>query len=78
MVRQVYLAVRLAVAKILDDEKMPLLLDDVVDASDERQLTGVFKAISTVDTEQVILLTSDSELMKKLEDMRITCNVVTL
>ena len=57
---------------------MPLLLDDVVDASDERQLTGVFKAISTVDTEQVILLTSDSELMKKLEDMRITCNVVTL
>ena len=78
VVRQVYLAVRLAVAKILDDEKMPLLLDDVVDASDERQLTGVFKAISTVDTEQVILLTSDSELMKKLEDMRITCNVVTL
>ena len=57
---------------------MPLLLDDVVDVSDERQLTGVFKAISTVDTEQVILLTSDSELMKKLEDMRITCNVVTL
>ena len=78
VVRQVYLAVRLAVAKILDDEKMPLLLDDVVDASDERQLTGVFKAISTVDTEQVILLTSDNELMKKLEDMRITCNVVTL
>lgn len=78
VVRQVYLAVRLAVAKMLDDEKMPLLLDDVVDASDERQLTGVFKAISTVDTEQVILLTSDSELMKKLEDMRITCNVVTL
>ena len=78
VVRQVYLAVRLAVAKILDDEKMPLLLDDVVDASDERQLTGVFKAISTVDTAQVILLTSDSELMKKLEDMRITCNVVTL
>ena len=57
---------------------MHLMLDDVVDASDERQLTGVFKAISTVDTEQVILLTSDSELMKKLEDMRITCNVVTL
>lgn len=78
VVRQVYLAVRLAVAKILNDEKMPLLLDNVVDVTDESQLTGVLKAISTVDTEQVILLTSDKTLMKKLEDMHITCNVVTL
>jgi len=46
--------------------------------SQMRDSLQVYKAISTVDTEQVILLTSDSELMKKLEDMRITCNVVTL
>lgn len=78
VVRQAYLAVRLAVAEILNNEKMPLVLDDVIDVTDESQLTGVLKAMSMVNTEQTILLTSDKDLVNRLEDMHIACNVVTL
>ena len=62
----------------LNNEKMPLVLDDVIDVTDESQLTGVLKAMSMVNTEQTILLTSDKDLVNRLEDMHIACNVVTL
>lgn len=78
VVKQVYLAVRLAVAKILDDEKMPLLLDDVVSTVDDDGLDGVLKAISYVETEQIILLTSDESVVSRLQNMDCKCNVVAL
>ena len=78
VVKQVYLAVRLAVAKILDDEKMPLLLDDVVSTVDDDGLDGVLKAISYVETEQIILLTSDESVVSRLQNMNCKCNVVAL
>ena len=76
--RQVYLAVRLAVANIMNGEKMPLMLDDVVDAADDQQLIGVLKAISTVQTDQTILLTSDKELAARLESMHVKFNSIEL
>ena len=78
VVRQIYLAVRLAVAQVLDTENMPLVLDDVVSATDKKQLSGILDVIKGVGTDQTILLTSDKALLKKLDDMHITCNVVTL
>ena len=78
VVRQVYLAVRLAVANIMNGEKMPLMLDDVVDAADDQQLIGVLKAISTVQTDQTILLTSDKELAARLEGMHVKFNSIEL
>ncbi len=73
-VRQVYLAVRLAVAQVMDNEKLPLILDDVVDAVDEKQLAGVLNAISSVGSEQVILLTHDRKLTDMMETMNIRCS----
>lgn len=78
VVRQVYLAVRLAVANIMNGEKMPLMLDDVVDAANDQQLMGVLKAISTVQTDQTILLTSDKELAARLESMHVKFNNIEL
>ena len=78
VVRQVYLAVRLAVANIMNGEKMPLMLDDVVDATDDQQLIGVLKAISTVQTDQTILLTSDKELAARLESRHVKFNSIEL
>ena len=57
---------------------MPLVLDDVVSVADEKQLSGLLEVIKGVGTDQTILLTSDKALLKKLDDMHITCNVVTL
>lgn len=78
VVKQVYLAVRLAVAKIFDDEKLPLLLDDVIGAADEAQITGVLMAIGMVGTDQIILLTSNKEFVERLESMHVKCNIVDL
>lgn len=78
VVKQVYLAVRLAVAKIFDDEKLPLLLDDVIGAADEAQITGVLRAIGMVGTDQIILLTSNKEFVERLESMHVKCNIVDL
>lgn len=78
VVRMVYLAIRLAVAEIMNCEKMPLILDDVVNAENENQLMGVLDVVKKSGAEQVLLLTSDKALMQKLEDMNITCNQITL
>lgn len=78
VVRSVYLAVRLCVAEIMNTERLPLVLDDVVDVTDRAGLEGVLKAISSVNTEQVVVLTSDDRLSGMIKEMNVPVNTVNL
>lgn len=78
VVKQVYLAIRLAVAELMNTDDMPIVLDDVADASDGKQLENVINAVSLAGAEQAILLTSDRQLVQTLKDSAFECNVVML
>ncbi|MBQ8983177.1 MAG: AAA family ATPase [Lachnospiraceae bacterium] len=76
--QQIYLAVRLAVAKNLVKEGMvssvsqlpPILLDDVFGAYDDERMKAAIQYLAEYDCEQIILLTHEKrirELMKELD-----------
>lgn len=78
VVNQVYLAVRLAVASIMNKEKMPLVIDDAINLKEGMQSEDILKAISKTGAEQTIILTSDENMVQKLTDANIMCNIVRL
>lgn len=78
LVRRVYLAVRLSVASIVDNERLPLVLDDVVDVDDRDGLMDALRAVGMVKTEQIILLTSNRDIADMIGEMNVPANIVEL
>ena len=64
---QVYFAVRMAAAEIMQDEEMPLILDETFAFYDEKRLNCVLKWLSR-QQRQVIILTChkrEEEILRK-------------
>lgn len=76
--KQVYLSIRLAVARFMCRNQMPVILDDVIESDDEKYLLGLMELLKSVDTEQVIILTSDESLAEKLLHINISVNEIKL
>lgn len=75
---QIYLAVRLSVARLLCRDKMPLIIDDIFTNYDERRLVNTLDCLKTIDTEQIILMTSNSRIGDMLDDLDMDYNYVEL
>ncbi|MBR3599935.1 MAG: hypothetical protein IKL53_08655, partial [Lachnospiraceae bacterium] len=77
-IEQIYLAVRLSVARLLCRDKMPLIIDDIFTAYDETRLVNTLDCLKTIDTEQIILMTSNSHIGDMLDDLDMDYNYVEL
>lgn len=77
-IEQIYLAVRLSVARFLCRDKMPLLIDDIFTNYDERRLINTLDCLKTIDTEQIVLLTSNPHIGDMLDDLDMDYNYVEL
>lgn len=75
---QIYLAVRLSVARLLCRDKMPLIIDDIFTNYDEHRLVNTLDCLKTIDTEQIILMTSNSHIGDMLDDLDMDYNYVEL
>lgn len=75
---QIYLAVRLSVARLLCRDKMPLIIDDIFANYDEPRLINTLDCLKTIDTEQIILLTSNPHIGDMLDDLDMDYNYVEL
>ncbi len=75
---QIYLAVRLSVARLLCRDKMPLIIDDIFTSYDETRLVNTLDCLKTIDTEQIILLTSNPHIGDMLDDLDMDYNYVEL
>ena len=75
---QIYLAVRLSVARLLCRDKMPLIIDDIFTNYDEKRLINTLDCLKTIDTEQIILMTSNSRIGDMLDDLDMDYNYVEL
>ncbi len=75
---QIYLAVRLSVARLLCRDKMPLIIDDIFTNYDEPRLINTLDCLKTIDTEQIILMTSNPHIGDMLDDLDMDYNYVEL
>ncbi|MDD6327184.1 MAG: AAA family ATPase [Eubacteriales bacterium] len=77
-IEQIYLAVRLSVARLLCRDRMPLIIDDIFTNYDERRLKNTLDCLKTIDTEQIVLLTSNPHIGDMLDDLDMDYNYVEL
>lgn len=77
-IEQIYLAVRLSIARLLCRDKMPLIIDDIFTNYDEARLVNTLDCLKTIDTEQIILMTSNSHIGDMLDDLDMEYNYVEL
>lgn len=75
---QIYLAVRLSVARLLCRDEMPLIIDDIFTNYDERRLMNTLDCLKTIQTKQIILLTSNPHIGDMLDDLDMEYNYVEL
>lgn len=75
---QIYLAVRLSVARLLCRDRLPLIVDDIFTNYDEKRLVNTLDCLKTIDTEQIILMTSDSRIGDMLDELNMDYNYVDL
>lgn len=75
---QIYFAVRLAAAKLLGTDCMPIIVDDIFGAYDELRLKRTLEYLETVDTQQVILFTSDTHMGEMLDHLNKDYNYIEL
>jgi chromosome segregation ATPase len=72
------LEVRLNVAKQMCSDKLPLIIDDAISGCDDRQLGNMLESINAIDTEQVILMTSNQEVCDVISRLGVDYNYVVL
>lgn len=75
---QIYLAVRLSVARLLCRDEMPLIIDDIFVNYDEKRLRNALDCLKTINTKQIILLTSNPHIGDMLDDLDMEYNYVEL
>ena len=75
---QIYLAVRLAAAKLLGTDTMPIIIDDIFGAYDESRLQRTLEYLETFDTEQIILFTADAHIGEMLDHLNRDYNYINL
>lgn len=77
-IEQIYLAVRLSIARLLCRDKLPLIIDDIFTNYDESRLVNTLDCLKTIDTEQIILMTSNSHIGDMLDDLDMEYNYIEL
>lgn len=78
LLMDVCLSVNLAMARYFSKSSMPIILDDVIDTEDENKLFNIVECLNTINTEQIIILSSDARLAEKLNRINISYNMVEL
>ncbi len=77
-IEQIYLAVRLCIAGLLCKDKMPIIVDDIFTAYDEHRLKNALAALTGIDTDQVIIFTSNNAIGDMLDDLGMEYNYIEL
>ena len=75
-IEQMYFALRLAVADLLIDDKMPILLDDTFALYDDERIRTALKEL--IDLEQVIIFTCHKREEEILEEIGLSYKLIEL
>lgn len=74
--KQVYLSIRFAIARSMSDYRMPVLFDGILDDLNNSALENALEIIKGFDSNQIIILSKDDRVIKKLKDIEEEYNLV--
>ena len=77
-VRIIYLSIRLAMARSICKDKMPVIIDDILDGVDKNLLVRFLEVVEKMKTDQLLILSSDKSLINMLDDGAYEYNLVKL
>ena len=77
-VKIIYLSIRLAMARSICKDKMPVIFDDVLDGIDENLFTKILDVMGRIKTDQILILSSSKSLINMLDDGAYEYNLVKL
>ncbi|MBQ7707980.1 MAG: AAA family ATPase [Lachnospiraceae bacterium] len=75
---RVYLAIKYSLAKSLSEKKMPILFDGIFDGLDNDSLGNMVDITKKINTDQMIIFSSDYKLINKLKEKNIEYNYIEL
>lgn len=78
MAAKIYTAIRLSIAKHFINEKLPLIIDDSLRFSNRRDTEAFLSVLSTIDTEQIVIFTSEDLISGLLDEMKVSYNYIDL
>ncbi|MBR1816002.1 MAG: AAA family ATPase [Lachnospiraceae bacterium] len=76
--RIIYISIRLAMTRSLCKDKMPVVIDDILDGADSNLLAGFIEAVGRIKTDQLLILSSDKALVNMLDEGAYEYNLVKL
>lgn len=77
-IEQIYLAVRLAAARLLEVNDMPIIIDDIFGAYDETRLKKTLEYIEAFNTSQIIIFSADNHMGDMLEKLHKDYNYIEI
>lgn len=75
--RLLYIATKLAFARFLCRSKEPVILDNIFVGLNTDTISGILRAAAKIDTDQLILLTTDKLVCDIANEIGMACNVIT-
>ncbi len=76
--KQIYISLRLAMARSLCKNNMPIIIDELLDNLEDDLFARTVDIIGRIKTDQLIILSADNKIEKKLENLNKNYNTVSL
>ncbi len=67
--RDIYLAVKISIARVMSKEGLPVVVDDVFNNYDSDKISRILDCLSLIDTEQLVITTSNPAVQDAIKDM---------
>ena len=77
-IKLIYLSIRLAMARSICRDNMPVIIEDILDGADEKLLARVIEAAGKIKTDQLLIFSSDKAVTNMLDDGAYEYNLVKL
>lgn len=76
--RQIYVAVRIGIARAMCRNRMPVILDEAFSGCDKFTIVNAIDCLRTIDTDQIMLMTANPNLKELLDNSELEYNYVAL
>ena len=76
--RQIYVAIRIGIARALCRNRMPVILDEAFSGCDKFTIVNALECLRTIETDQIMLMTANPNLKELLDNSELEYNYVAL
>ena len=75
---QIYISMRLCVAKVLGTHRLPFIINEMFDDMNDITFSNMMECLNMISTDQYIIITSNPDIKRMIEGLEYECNYVEL